>query len=318
MVSRARRSWTAGEDALLRELVLQRPEIERSQSFIWRDIAAYFPGRSNRDCRKRWCNTLANGRVKGPWFEEEDRLLFEAVQMHGMKWTRVAEVVGTRSADQCSSHWRQVLDPSINACDWTSEEDTHLVEAVATCGTKWSMISAYHIPRRTTLALKNRYIKLCSFGPVDCASTSIQGASASRTDFAREEHVMPTGDLTGDHDRAGDDDANEKGAKPKQNHNENYRTTYAPLLSELTPDLARPTMSNPRHVCSGHGSTPLNGTVGSPSDQMVNNNHTTNATPLLSSASFSSGTPFDGSGVSAPFMAHGKIPTHSNRYAANY
>ena len=118
------------------------------------------PGRSNKDCRRRWWNILAAGTTKGPWSEEEDARLTEAVWKYGFTWTHVAQAVVTRNADQCSSHWSQVLDPGINHCDWTPTEDAQLLHAVLTHGTNWATIAASHVPKRTTLALKNRYSTL--------------------------------------------------------------------------------------------------------------------------------------------------------------
>lgn len=118
----------------------------------------------------------------GLWSENEDERLIAAIQRWGTNWTKVAAEVGSRSADQCSSHWNHVLDPKINYCDWTPEEvclppkqsrphmttgqtdwfhqDADLLHEVLTNGTKWAQIASYHTPTRTTLALKNRYSTL--------------------------------------------------------------------------------------------------------------------------------------------------------------
>jgi Myb-like DNA-binding domain len=97
-------------------------EIENSRPLLWRELAKQIPGRSNKDCRKRWWNSLANSTAKGPWSEAEDKRLIKAVWEHGTNWNEVARIVATRYADQCSSHWSQVLDPDINHCDWTAQE----------------------------------------------------------------------------------------------------------------------------------------------------------------------------------------------------
>ncbi|KZL80407.1 dna-binding protein [Colletotrichum incanum] len=157
-MSRIRRNWTAKEDELLRAAV-QRAENE-SRPLLWRELAKSVPGRSNKDCRRRWWNSLANGHIKGPWAEEEDERLFTAVQKYGMNWSRVATEVGSRNSDQCSSHWSQVLNPNINYCDWAEEEDANLLHEVLTYGTNWATIAGFHSPIRTTLALKNRYSTL--------------------------------------------------------------------------------------------------------------------------------------------------------------
>lgn len=96
--------------------------VSECRPLLWRELAKSVPGRSNKDCRRRWWNSLADGTAKGPWSEEEDERLIEAVRIHGPTWSRVARVVKSRNPDQCSSHWSQVLDPGINYCDWTAEE----------------------------------------------------------------------------------------------------------------------------------------------------------------------------------------------------
>lgn len=93
---------------------------------MWRELAKQVPGRSNKDCRRRWWNTLGGGTAKGLWLEEEDKLLTEAVSKHGTDWRRVARDVVSQTPDQCSSHWSQVLDPEINHCDWTGSEASSL------------------------------------------------------------------------------------------------------------------------------------------------------------------------------------------------
>ncbi|KAJ3499096.1 hypothetical protein NLG97_g619 [Lecanicillium saksenae] len=157
-MGRARRKWTPEEDALLRTVV--SAALAESRPLLWRELAKDIPGRSNKDCRRRWWNSLADGTAKGLWSEEEDGKLIQAVKELGTNWRVVAQHVGSRTPDQCSSHWTQVLDPDINHCDWTSMEDDQLLHEVLTYSTNWTTISAFHVPRRTTLALKNRYSTL--------------------------------------------------------------------------------------------------------------------------------------------------------------
>lgn len=65
---------------------------------------------------------MAQGIVKGAWSEQEDQRLTEAVKIYGTKWNKVSSYVDSRTPDQCSSHWSQVLDPTINHCDWAPKE----------------------------------------------------------------------------------------------------------------------------------------------------------------------------------------------------
>ncbi|KAL2163804.1 hypothetical protein VTH06DRAFT_5863 [Thermothelomyces fergusii] len=154
-MGRTKRNWTAHEDALLRAAV--NDALANSRPLLWRDLAKAVPGRTNKDCRRRWWNALAEGIAKGPWSEKEDERLIEAVHKYGTQWSLVAQAVSSRNSEQCSSHWAQVLDPSINYCDWSRGEDEALLHAVLTHGTNWTKIAATHVPKRTTLALKNRY-----------------------------------------------------------------------------------------------------------------------------------------------------------------
>ncbi|KAI2465134.1 hypothetical protein F4781DRAFT_410593 [Annulohypoxylon bovei var. microspora] len=157
-MARPRRRWTAEEDALLRRAV--ENATAQGRPLLWRDLAKSVPGRSNKDCRRRWWNSLADGTTKGPWCEEEDERLIEAVRKYGTNWSHVSRAIRSRNPDQCSSHWSQVLDPGINYCDWTPEEDANLLHAVLTHSTNWATIAASHVPLRTRLALKNRYSTL--------------------------------------------------------------------------------------------------------------------------------------------------------------
>ena len=186
--------------------------LAQSRPLLWRELAKSVPGRSNKDCRRRWWNILAAGTAKGSWSEEEDARLTEAVWKYGFTWTHVAQAVVTRNADQCSSHWSQVLDPSINHCDWTPTEDAQLLHAVLTNGTNWATIAASHIPKRTTLALKNRYSTLGLWNqnkskkfkeqtdkksPEKSLSSSLDASTALKSRRAPELDFKETSDVPG-------------------------------------------------------------------------------------------------------------------------
>nr|ANM86448.1 hypothetical protein [Cladonia uncialis subsp. uncialis]AUW31226.1 hypothetical protein [Cladonia uncialis subsp. uncialis] len=154
-MARERRKWTDAEDSLLREAVSKA--IQESRPLLWRELAKSVPGRTNKDCRRRWCNTIAEGMAKGAWTESEDERLSSAVQRYGSKWTRIAAAVETRTSDQCSSHWNQTLNPDIDYSDWTNDEDGKILLGVQRFGTNWSKITSIYLPHRTSLALKNRF-----------------------------------------------------------------------------------------------------------------------------------------------------------------
>ncbi|THC96048.1 hypothetical protein EYZ11_004469 [Aspergillus tanneri] len=154
-MARKQRRWTAEEDAQLQEGV--QAAINGSRPLLWREIAKSVPGRSNKDCRRRWCNSLAGSLSKGHWTESEDERLWTAVQKHGTQWAVVAQEVGTRSPDQCSSHWSHTLNPDIDFSEWTQQDDETLLQAVQQHGTTWTTIASKHLPNRTALAIRNRF-----------------------------------------------------------------------------------------------------------------------------------------------------------------
>ncbi|KAK8062907.1 hypothetical protein PG997_015004 [Apiospora hydei] len=122
----------------------------------WSRIAEGVPGRSNKDCRKRWVNKVCGGLNKGPWSREEDQRLRKAMEVHGSKWTRVSEEVDSRSADQCAKRWQQSLDPNIKHGNWTEEEDDRLLRAVEKHGRQWKQIQESYYQSRSRNDLKNR------------------------------------------------------------------------------------------------------------------------------------------------------------------
>lgn len=86
-----------------------KKELDNSHPLLWRELAKHMPGRSNKDCRKRWWNSLAGGTAKGVWSAEEDRKLVEAVDKFGTNWSRVASVLKTRSGK--TNHLPSALQP---------------------------------------------------------------------------------------------------------------------------------------------------------------------------------------------------------------
>ena len=62
----------------------------------WLEVASNLPGRSNKDCRKRWKYVLEKNIRKGSWTPEEDGRLREAFKQHGMRYAGTRGVPITR------------------------------------------------------------------------------------------------------------------------------------------------------------------------------------------------------------------------------
>ncbi|MCJ1279025.1 hypothetical protein MMC21_006846 [Puttea exsequens] len=154
---RARRRWTEEEDHILtREATLQ---LKRGALKQWNLIADNLPGRTNKDCRKRWAK-LGNEVKKGAWSSDEDEKLQSAIAQFGFKWTQVAEIVGTRHAEQCAKRWQHSLDPSVDHSKWDNNEDQALMEGVTKHGRNWKTIRSERLPHRSTTDIKNRHTML--------------------------------------------------------------------------------------------------------------------------------------------------------------
>lgn len=149
------RRWTATEDQTLREHV----DAQQTQGGgrDWCHIALALPGRTNKDCRKRWHNSVAEGLRKGQWSKSEDHLLVQGVHRYGSQWTKVATCVLSRSADQCAKRWQQSLDPRLDRSEWREDEDRALLAAVDRLGRHWKDIQEQHLPHRSKNCVKNRY-----------------------------------------------------------------------------------------------------------------------------------------------------------------
>jgi hypothetical protein len=56
----------------------------------WSLCAEFIPGRSGKQCRERWFNTLNPDVKKGNWDLEEDYNIFRLYSIHGSKWSKIA------------------------------------------------------------------------------------------------------------------------------------------------------------------------------------------------------------------------------------
>ncbi|KAF2683958.1 hypothetical protein K458DRAFT_303512, partial [Lentithecium fluviatile CBS 122367] len=155
-------------------------------------IAAKLPGRTNKDCRKRWHNSVAGGLKKGQWSKSEDVQLARGVQQYGQRWTLVANIVGSRSADQCAKRWQQSLDPDLDRSEWCDVEDKVLIEAVRRLGRHWKDIQRHHFAGRSKNCIKNRYGCLPMFRSTKLTLKATPSSSGDiKTKASRCRHQQP-------------------------------------------------------------------------------------------------------------------------------
>mmetsp|Transcript_13137 Transcript_13137/g.45959 ORF Transcript_13137/g.45959 Transcript_13137/m.45959 type:complete len:615 (-) Transcript_13137:162-2006(-) len=136
--SMLRVAWTAGEDATLREAVRAFGNPEH----WWQHVADRLPGRSARQCRLRWEQTVDPSIVSGYFSPEEDRRLFLAVRACGDAWTEVARFVPGRTPAMCRERWVNVVAPSVRREEWSEAEDAALLGAVRRLGEgSWAAVA---------------------------------------------------------------------------------------------------------------------------------------------------------------------------------
>jgi myb proto-oncogene protein len=96
--------WTAEEDAKLTEAV-------KEHGNLWVVVAALVPGRTQKQCRNRWVESLDPDINRGTCTVAEDAKLTIAVTDFGTEWAKVAVLVPGRTNAQCRKKWVKQLDP---------------------------------------------------------------------------------------------------------------------------------------------------------------------------------------------------------------
>ena len=124
----------------------------------WAEVAeAFCPGRSARECEKKWRTDLDPAVHRGPWTQEEDaRLQTLAVVHHSCAWASVAAELGTgRLPHACLARYQALNVPRGGA--WTPEEDARLRELVAKYPQRdWQGVAS-EMPGKDREACMNRW-----------------------------------------------------------------------------------------------------------------------------------------------------------------
>lgn len=96
--------WTYEED---QRLTMAYHAYHSEESSNWIKIKEHVPGRTDVQCRERWCNILNPDLKNTPWTKEEDDLLKRTIEERGAgKWSQISEILYPRTDNQCWRRWK--------------------------------------------------------------------------------------------------------------------------------------------------------------------------------------------------------------------
>jgi hypothetical protein len=83
--------------------------VTRNGTKSWAKLSELLPGRIGKQCRERWFNALNPAMNRGPWTREEDSRLLELHAEYGNRWTKINELMPTRSDNAIKNRWHSTL-----------------------------------------------------------------------------------------------------------------------------------------------------------------------------------------------------------------
>ena len=80
----------------------------------WSKIANHLLGRTDIQCRERWCNILDPSLEDVEWTNEEDLKLLNLYRQYGNKWSLIAKNYGNRTDNTCWRRWKYLTCTSLS------------------------------------------------------------------------------------------------------------------------------------------------------------------------------------------------------------
>ncbi|CAG8556209.1 5651_t:CDS:2, partial [Ambispora leptoticha] len=96
-------------------------------------------------------------RTKGPWSDEEDRLLRKYHKRYDGNYKKIEKAMKhKRDSKQIRERWVRHLDPNIDHSPITEEEGVKIMALAVSLKRQWTRI-AEHLPGRSDRMIKNYY-----------------------------------------------------------------------------------------------------------------------------------------------------------------
>jgi len=99
--------WKKNEDDILKQLVTEYGP--KNWSYIASKMNDHGIKRLGKQCRERWYNHLSPEVRKDPWTEEEDKVIIEAHNKFGSKWTAISSLLKGRTPNAIKNRWNSTL-----------------------------------------------------------------------------------------------------------------------------------------------------------------------------------------------------------------
>ncbi|KIJ55828.1 hypothetical protein M422DRAFT_24335 [Sphaerobolus stellatus SS14] len=156
--------WTKELDAKLAAAVL--PCIRISRANICIVASTVSPELSGNQCYIRYERSVNPNVRKGPFSEEEDRILWDALKLYGdQDWLRIASAVPGRTNAQCRSRYYSLLK-TVSDDAWSKDEDQKLMATVQKWGQDWQKIWEDMGTHRPITRYSSRYSTLVNGHPL--------------------------------------------------------------------------------------------------------------------------------------------------------
>ena len=114
--------WTEREDQLLIKWV------KNHGACNWTKCSEYMKGRSGKQCREHWNNSLNPDLIKGKWTSEEDLLIMIFYKKYGGSWKKIIPIFEKRTENSIKNRFFSQLRKLANKSFQTKKRENGLEE----------------------------------------------------------------------------------------------------------------------------------------------------------------------------------------------